>query len=61
MSTCHSHSASKHDGNCPFILYEQMNVHMSLIQWFKVEPKFYPQIQHRCISSSPWAQPKNRV
>jgi len=50
-----------HDENCPSILYEQMNVHMSLTQWFKVEPKFYPQIQLRCVSSSLWAEPTNRA
>jgi hypothetical protein len=31
-----------HDENCPSILYQQMNVHMSLTQWFKVEQKNYP-------------------
>jgi hypothetical protein len=46
-----------HDENCPSILYEQMNDHMSFTQWFKVEPKFYPQIQHRCGSSSLWVEP----
>jgi len=50
-----------HDGNCLSILYEQMNVHMSLTQLFKVEPKFYPQIQHRCVSSSLWAEPTNKL
>jgi hypothetical protein len=39
MSTCHSHSGSRHDDeNWPSILYEQINLHVSLTQWFNVEP-----------------------
>jgi hypothetical protein len=48
-----------HDENWPSILYEQMNVHMSLTQWFKVEKFFYPRIQHRCVSL--WAEPTKGV
>jgi hypothetical protein len=46
-------------GTCPSIVYECMNLHISLTQQFKVEPKFYSQILHRCVVSSLWAEPIN--